>query len=165
MSVSVFQGVPQFAHTSRERIITDDHVRPNGIDQFVFGNQASGVLDQIPEKLEAFGSKLDFATRIPETTTDQVEGVFIKGVQLSLEAPHLFVPCYASVFRGNLSRISALFEPAFKTSRTPPLIFPSPSHWAMAVGRIANDSDFYRSRSLAVKRINVSEKTNGGQDG
>jgi hypothetical protein len=73
----------------RERVITNNHVRPHSSDQFVLGDQTISVLDQIAQKLEAFGSELYFAGRIPKATTDQINGVSLKGIQLSADALHL----------------------------------------------------------------------------
>jgi len=39
-----------------ERVVAHDYIWPHRIDQFVFGNEATGVGDQVAQKLEAFRS-------------------------------------------------------------------------------------------------------------
>ena len=64
--VSIGDGLAHFADATRERLVGHDHVRPDRLDQFVFGHQAPGILDQTAQHLEALGTQIDFAIGGPQ---------------------------------------------------------------------------------------------------
>jgi hypothetical protein len=58
----------------RERVIRDKGVRPDGLDQLFFGDEASGVLQQVVQDVEALRPYIDLLISGAQTSTREIEG-------------------------------------------------------------------------------------------
>ena len=79
--VSLFSPRSTKLHqTLHERIVGDERVGPEGLDELVFGHQSVAVLDQVLEGFEHLGPKLHFLRAPPKATPVQIEGELLEGI-------------------------------------------------------------------------------------
>src|SRR5262249_35230518 len=88
LPVRVVEGPPHVADASCERVVADDDARPYGTHQFVFRNEATGVPDQVTQKLETLWSEPDLAVGAPYAAANQIKCVPRKTQDLSADGLH-----------------------------------------------------------------------------
>jgi hypothetical protein len=79
------------------------------LGQFIFNDKATGILNQILQKLEAFGPKLDFTSRPLQAPAYEIERVSLKSESL------LGLAIHTQLLKIVLfNQISAKFQPIFR---------------------------------------------------
>jgi hypothetical protein len=64
----------------RQRVIGHGYVRPDRLDEFLLGDQASGIFHQITQDLECPRAQFDLAIAVPERTAGGIERISLKAI-------------------------------------------------------------------------------------
>jgi hypothetical protein len=78
----IAEGVPNILQALHQRIIGYCRVNPDSMDQFIFADESTIVLDQIPEDLKRLGAQSYLFLTLLQTTARQVERELVKGMYL-----------------------------------------------------------------------------------
>ena len=63
--IGVGDSLAYFADAAGERFVSHDNVRPDRLDELVFGDKATGIFDKTAQHLEALRTQIDCAAGGP----------------------------------------------------------------------------------------------------